>query len=198
MAEFLTGLFESIFTPGPTPPLVRATNAAFAALQLVLLVLLAATRSVHFVVLSVLCAGLWWSINWFISELEAAKAAEKKKEGDKGATGAGSAGTGHNASGSVKTRRRRVRGTGGDGGDGSGTETEEMEAAPQGVEREATIEPEPKKDLRPPGRPPAAVLAKRKSFGGDVSGTDSEWDKVSETEGMGESGAFEKVDSGGS
>ncbi|KAK3185320.1 SMK killer toxin resistance protein [Lecanicillium sp. MT-2017a] len=74
MASFITDLWESIFTPGPTPVLLRATNISFAALQVTLFALLVATYSVHFVALSVLCAGLWYSINWFSAELAAAKA----------------------------------------------------------------------------------------------------------------------------
>lgn len=69
MANFVESLWESIFTPGPTPPLLLATNATFAALQAVLFALLLATYSVHFVILSALCGALWWAINWFVVEL---------------------------------------------------------------------------------------------------------------------------------
>lgn len=84
MTEFLTNLFNSIFTPGPTPTLIVATNVSFAALQLVLLVLLILTYSVHFGILSLLSAGLWWSINWFSHELDLAKQKEKEAEVLKG------------------------------------------------------------------------------------------------------------------
>lgn len=82
MASFLEELWGSIFTPGPTPTLLVATNAAFAALQLLLLALLIATYSLHFVVLSILCGGLWFSINWFATEIakEQQRAAKEKKE----------------------------------------------------------------------------------------------------------------------
>ncbi|OAA49299.1 Endoplasmic reticulum, protein Pkr1 [Metarhizium rileyi] len=73
MASFLTDLWESIFVPGPTPTILKATNATFAALQLVLFGLLVATTSIHFVILSVLCAGLWYSINWFANEVASAQ-----------------------------------------------------------------------------------------------------------------------------
>src|SRR6266511_4586715 len=90
MTSFIENLWQSIFTPGPTPTLLLATNIAFAALQLLLLGLLVATYSIHFVVLSLLCAGLWWSINWFSAELarEAAKAkvAEEKTAAEKDGT----------------------------------------------------------------------------------------------------------------
>ncbi|KAF1351801.1 ER protein Pkr1-domain-containing protein [Delphinella strobiligena] len=78
MADFVTNLWESVFTPGPTPTLLIATNATFAFLQLTLGVLLAATYSIHFVILSLLCAGLWWSINWFAEEVRQAQ--EKEEE----------------------------------------------------------------------------------------------------------------------
>jgi len=80
MASFLEELWNSVFTPGPTPTLLVATNAAFAALQLLLLVLLIATYSLHFLVLSVLCGGLWYSINWFATEIANEQQAQKAKE----------------------------------------------------------------------------------------------------------------------
>jgi hypothetical protein len=80
MASFLEELWNSIFTPGPTPTLLVATNAAFAALQLLLLVLLIATYSLHFLVLSVLCGGLWYSINWFATEIAKEQQAQKAKD----------------------------------------------------------------------------------------------------------------------
>ncbi|KAK6841847.1 hypothetical protein PG990_006161 [Apiospora arundinis] len=84
MATFVEELWGSIFTPGTTPTLLIATNATFAALQLVLFGLLIGTHSIHFVVLSVICAGLWWSINWFAVELkkEQAREAEAKAKAD--------------------------------------------------------------------------------------------------------------------
>ncbi|TLS28902.1 hypothetical protein PpBr36_00367 [Pyricularia pennisetigena] len=77
MAEFIKDLWESIFTPGPTPSLLIATNVSFAALQVVLFALLVATYSVHFVVLSGLCGGLWWAINWFAREVKEAQRLEQ-------------------------------------------------------------------------------------------------------------------------
>lgn len=68
MADFVTELFQNIFTPGVGGPLLIATNVAFASLQVVLLSLLIATYSYHFAILSVLSAGLWGSINWFVRE----------------------------------------------------------------------------------------------------------------------------------
>lgn len=80
MAGFAQNLWESIFTPGPTPTLLVATNVTFASLQLVLLALLLATYSIHFVILSFISAGLWWSINWFAAELRVAQAKEEREK----------------------------------------------------------------------------------------------------------------------
>ena len=77
MASFFEDLWESIFTPGATPTLVVATNATFACLQFLLLLLLLATRSIHFIILSILCGGLWGSINWFVREMRDAKLKEE-------------------------------------------------------------------------------------------------------------------------
>jgi hypothetical protein len=79
MASFFQDLWESIFTPGPTPTLLVATNATFAALQVVLACLLYATYSIHFLVLSVLCGGLWAAINWFARELKQHQQQEEEK-----------------------------------------------------------------------------------------------------------------------
>lgn len=86
-AEFFVSLWESIFTPGPTPVLLVATNATFAALQLVFFSLLIATYSLHFVVLSFLCGGLWWAINWFAAEVNKLKEEEEARKKAEGATG---------------------------------------------------------------------------------------------------------------
>lgn len=85
MANFVKDLWESIFTPGPTPSLLVATNVSFACLQVVLLALLAATYSVHFIVLSFLCGCLWWAINWFVAELRANEEKEALEKSQLGA-----------------------------------------------------------------------------------------------------------------
>ncbi|KAG6023564.1 hypothetical protein E4U40_003881, partial [Claviceps sp. LM458 group G5] len=79
MSTFMTSLWDSIFTPGPTAPLLYATNLSFAALQLVLLGLLFATKSIHCVVLSGLCAGLWWAINWFAGEVKLVQERQRRE-----------------------------------------------------------------------------------------------------------------------
>ncbi|KAL2685265.1 hypothetical protein Neosp_006362 [[Neocosmospora] mangrovei] len=80
MSSFFVELWEGIFTPGPTPTLLKAANGSFAALQLVLLLLLAATYNIHCLILSILCAGLWWSVNWFAAELAIAQREQREKE----------------------------------------------------------------------------------------------------------------------
>ena len=202
MASFLTSLWESIFTPGPTPTLLIATNATFAALQLLLLILLIATYSVHFLVLSILSGGLWYAINWFAAELAAAKASDAVSSDNK----PGSAGDG-------KTRGARGKSP----EQGSDTETEHepnidvpppvttaVSSGGQGLERRNV----PSKPMPPPPAPAQGVpkptgspgllepkvmgsasvdggaLGRRRSLGesGYIS-TDSEWEKVSEGEG---------------
>ncbi|KAI9876135.1 MAG: hypothetical protein M1830_007277 [Pleopsidium flavum] len=154
MSNFFAELFSSIFTPGPTPTLLVATNASFAALQLLLLALLIATYSVHFLILSFLSAGLWWAINWFASELQAAKAKEEE---------------------ATRLRRPRSERESWDA-DESGTETEGAdELVGQGQDRrreEGGLEPG---DAQ-------GALRRRRSLGeqsGEMS-TDSEWEKVEE------------------
>lgn len=80
MADFITNLWEGVFTPGPTPTLLIATNVTFATLQLVLGGLLLATYSIHFLILSLLSGGLWWAINWFANELKEAQRKEEEAE----------------------------------------------------------------------------------------------------------------------
>lgn len=92
VATFFENLWLSIFEPGPTPTLLVATNASFAALQLLFFALLIATNSIHFYILSALCGGLWYAINWFATEIRAAQTKEEeakrireaKRDKDKG------------------------------------------------------------------------------------------------------------------
>lgn len=79
MSQFVQDLWMSIFTPGPTSTLLVATNVAFAALQMVFLALLIATYSIHFIILSFLCGGLWWAINWFAAEVRVAQAQQEEQ-----------------------------------------------------------------------------------------------------------------------
>ncbi|KAK2032593.1 Pkr1-domain-containing protein [Colletotrichum zoysiae] len=88
MASFITNLWESIFVPGPTPTLVRAANGAFASLQVLLAILLLATWSIHFLILSFLSGFLWFAINWFVNEL-AIHAEQEARKAEASSSGVG-------------------------------------------------------------------------------------------------------------
>lgn len=155
MAAFFTNLMHSIFTPGPTSSLIVATNAAFAGLQVVLLLLLVATYSVHFVVLSFLSAGLWWGINWFVAELGEAQRAERERArvfGEGTTVG--------------------VTGDAADGGDSTDTETE---AVVSGGGAEA-------RKRRDVGGTSEGSGERPVSSGKSDITTEDEWEKVSENE----------------
>ncbi|KAF2252513.1 Pkr1-domain-containing protein [Trematosphaeria pertusa] len=140
MASFLTffeQLWQSIFTPGPTPTLLVATNASFAALQLLLFALLLATHSIHFVILSGLTAGLWWAINWFAGEIRAAQAKEEEAKRIREAR-------------REKEKEKKTRGAGSeveamDSGDDTEVETE--------VEEKQRVKPKPKPKPKSAPRP---------------------------------------------
>ncbi|KAJ5160779.1 uncharacterized protein N7482_007783 [Penicillium canariense] len=165
MASFMEELWSSIFTPGPTPTLLIATNVSFAALQLLLFVLGLATHSIHFVVLSFLCAGLWYSINWFSQEVRAAQAAqeaERKKEAETDAEPI----DGKKDSGTVDTAD-------------SETETESFAGPTKGSKSSAVATGSNPASARL--QPTERDTKKRSRTGGDSSGygsTDSEWEKV--------------------
>ncbi|KAH9909164.1 ER protein Pkr1-domain-containing protein [Xylariomycetidae sp. FL2044] len=153
MASFFQDLWESIFTPGPTPTLLIATNVSFACLQVVLLALLIATYSIHFVILSFLCGGLWWAINWFAAELQAAQAKEAKEK-------------------SRATQRATQHAT-----EDSETEVEQIisKGKPVSGSREVEVV-EPGGDLKLRAEPPSSSGTKS-----GVS-TEDEWEKISENE----------------
>jgi hypothetical protein len=74
MSRFVADLWESIFTPGVTPTLLKATYGAFVMLIVTLSILLFFTRNVHVFALLLLSFGLVASLTWFLQELESAKA----------------------------------------------------------------------------------------------------------------------------
>lgn len=170
MASFLEELWNSIFTPGPTPTLLVATNAAFAALQLLFLTLLIATYSLHFLVLSVLCGGLWYSINWFATEIAKEQQNQTAKE---------------------------KKGKSLEPDNASDTETEgpppsapelvtakTTSSAPGQSQRHESLKQTSSTHLEPKMADSSEALRRRRSLGessGYVS-TDSEWEKVSEGE----------------
>ena len=80
MASFFHDLWASVFTPGTTPALVLATNVTFFLLQIILLILLYATLSYHFIAMNIICVGLWGGVNWFVKEVEEFKRSEEAKK----------------------------------------------------------------------------------------------------------------------
>lgn len=168
MATFVTNLWESIFTPGTTPTLLLATNVTFLCLQVTLLALTLATYNIHGFVLSVLCAGLWASVNWFAAELQAVRMkeeAEKLAEAER--------------SKDEKTKKR--------GEDGSDTEVDERVVSDraEGLRKgQAVAEVEAEETV--------GEVRKRAEVknGGSVTpvgtqssvSTEDEWEKVSESE----------------
>lgn len=165
MADFLTNLWESVFTSGPTPTLLLATNATFATLQVLLLLLLAATYSVHFAILSTICGGLWWSINWFAREVAAVRAeeeakAKREKEKERDARGGAESADDEGESTEVE---------------GEGLEASRGSLSLSGFEEGAVRSGREGEE----GEVRQRVQAGRRS--GDLSGevsTDSEWEKV--------------------
>ncbi|KAF2501734.1 Pkr1-domain-containing protein [Lophium mytilinum] len=202
MASFFENLWASVFTPGPTPTLLLATNASFAALQVLLLALLLATYSIHFVILSGLTAGLWWAINWFAGELRAAQEKEEaakrirdaRRERGKGKEGPGSDGGEAMDSGDdteVDAEEERKKGK--KGGKVKG-ERQSGGLAATGGQRKESSPPAQYTEVsggaagagttvaKASLSPLVEQVAKRRSAGestGELS-TDSEWEKVSE------------------
>jgi hypothetical protein len=162
--------------------------------------MLLATYSIHFVILSILCGGLWWSINWFATEIQAAQAKEEEAKRIRGA------------------RRGSEKRDDGDGeamdtGDDTEVGEEEEQKSTQTLrempkqraprpETQSTVFVErPGEDSRPQSSvstaadakgastglaaPVDEALKRRKGMGestGDLS-TDSEWEKLSEDSG---------------
>lgn len=158
MASFLEELWNSVFTAGPNPTLLVATNATFGALQCVLLILLLATHSVHFIVLSFLSAGLWYSINWFAREMQAEQARSQREQ-------------------DVRKKEKSAE-------PGSDTETEAAPIPRKILPSQAKVDGRDSSALLHPRPPEVEELRRRRSVGeaeGYVS-TDSEWEKVSEGE----------------
>ncbi|RDW78564.1 V-type ATPase assembly factor PKR1 [Aspergillus mulundensis] len=171
MASFMEDLWSSIFTAGPTPTLLLATNATFAALQTLLLILLLATYSIHFAILSILSGALWYSINWFAQELKQAQAQTARQE------------TPAEKTPEAIQSDAKTRGTT-EGAD-SDTETEgsmsrkgaqALSSAAQSATASTTLQvPDNSSEVR-----------KRLSVSGESSGytsTDSEWEKVDDSAG---------------
>jgi hypothetical protein len=176
MADFIPNLWESVFVSGPTPTLLIATNVTFGLLQVVLVLLLAATHSIHFGILSVICGGLWWSINWFAAEVAAVKAEEEakaKREEEKDVKRDIDAG-GESADDEGESTEVEV-----EGGDASGLEASRASLSLSGFE-EGVVRSGREEEGGARQRN-VKTQQEQQARGGDLSGeisTDSEWEKV--------------------
>jgi hypothetical protein len=65
MPSIATSLWDSIFTPGPTPILVKAMNISFFALFALLIPLVYYTHNIHVILLTILAIGLWAALQWY-------------------------------------------------------------------------------------------------------------------------------------
>ncbi|RLV95202.1 V-type ATPase assembly factor PKR1 [Spathaspora sp. JA1] len=70
---FLTELWDSVFTPGTSPALIKATHASFVLLLASLIWLIVLTKSIHFINLFVIAILLYATVIWFINELQQGK-----------------------------------------------------------------------------------------------------------------------------
>ncbi|CCG20601.1 Pkr1 protein [Candida orthopsilosis Co 90-125] len=70
---FIVELWESVFTPGTTPALIKATHASFILLLISLVTFIFLTKSIHFVNLFVIAVLLYGTVIWFINELQQVK-----------------------------------------------------------------------------------------------------------------------------
>lgn len=167
MASFFEDIWNSVFEPGTNPSLLIATNVTFGCLQLVLAGLLYATHSIHFAVLSGLCGGLWWAINWFARELKVHQAEEARKKKEK----------------EDREKERETRKSRGPSAEDSETEVEPITRV-KTRKTEAEGSSAAVEALEPHGDLTARGLAPQPSPGGSKSSvsTEDEWERVSESE----------------
>jgi len=184
MASFFVDLWSSIFTPGPTPTLLLATNVTFAALQVVLFALLLATYSFHFVILSIICCVLWWLINWFVMELKDTQTAEGNEKESKPHRQRGSRSRTPGAIDSTESETETEHGSEPAGGE---TNPTAPTASVPVSTSSSTMKPPPSTKGTGPAttgtRPPASDTMRKRRSEVESSGyisTDSEWEKVDE------------------
>ncbi|KAG5420986.1 PKR1 [Candida metapsilosis] len=84
---FIVELWESIFTPGTTPALIKATHGSFILLIVSLATLIFLTKSIHFVNLLVIAVLLYGTVIWFINELQQVKLKNNEELNAKNAEG---------------------------------------------------------------------------------------------------------------
>lgn len=197
-AQFFENLWESIFTPGPTPTLLIATNASFAALQLLFFALFLGTYSIHFVILSFLTGGLWYGINWFAKEIQIAQKAEEEAKRIREARRGGQTDAGDGDQADIDTGDDTEVDTSADAQEQSaGLAKAEKQRAPRPETQSTVFVERPSERENTPQAQPASTtgvstglapladdaLKKRKGGLGESTGdlsTDSEWDKLSE------------------
>lgn len=112
---FIVELWQSVFTPGTTPALMKALHATFILLFISLFWLIYVTGSIHYINLLVIALLLYGSVLWFVKELEQAKLktneellqeGEEKKEGETESTKA--EGLGVSSEKAAPVRKRKV------------------------------------------------------------------------------------------
>ena len=84
---FIVELWESVFTPGTTPALIKATHGSFILLFVSLGTLIFLTKSIHFVNLLVIAVLLYGTVIWFINELQQVKLKNNEELNAKNAEG---------------------------------------------------------------------------------------------------------------
>lgn len=71
--SFIEELWQSVFTPGTTPALIKAVHVSFILLFASLAWVIYLSRSIHFVNLFVIALLLYGTVCWFIGELQKSK-----------------------------------------------------------------------------------------------------------------------------
>lgn len=81
--SFFVELWESIFTPGTSPALMKATHASFILLLLSLAFLIYYTGLFHFINLFAIATFLYAAVIWFVNELKNAKLKDNQQLAEK-------------------------------------------------------------------------------------------------------------------
>lgn len=114
--------------------------------------MLVATYSIHFVILSILCGGLWWSINWFAIELRAAQAKEEEAK-------------------RIREARRGGKEKGDAGDDADGMDTGDDTEVDTEVEQKQTLKPKSNQPRAPRPETQSTVFVERPSGSGKENPT---------------------------
>ncbi|CUM64086.1 uncharacterized protein PRCAT00001675001 [Priceomyces carsonii] len=79
---FITELWESVFTPGTSPALIKATHGSFILLIISLISLIYLSGSIHFINLLIIALFLYGTVVWFINELQQLKLKANEELGE--------------------------------------------------------------------------------------------------------------------